>query len=92
MAPALDHVGMETRWIVVTGRTNDTKVCGRLEYESVEADRQSLSNGFERCFLKGPEPVKSQQAHQPAGRFNSFRLSFRKTEHGAARPLWDTNG
>ena len=47
----------------------------KLELERVEAEGQSLSNGFQGCFLERPELEEGSHAGPFAGAFNGLCLS-----------------
>ena len=63
---------------IIRWRLNDTWIWSQFEFERVEAERQSLANGFQGCFLEAPELAENSQARQAACRSNSLRLSLRK--------------
>lgn len=74
-----DNLGMKSpRPAIVRGRMNDTQIRGQFEFERIQAEGQSLSNGFQRCLLEAPKLTRSPQARQAAYRANSPRLGFRK--------------
>ena len=75
----LDQVSIKPlRSAVVSGRMNDTCIWGQLEFECVEAERQSLSYGFHRSYLEAPVLKEIRLARQTAYPFNSLPLCLRK--------------
>ena len=57
---------------------NDTQPWVQLELEGLEAVRQTLPDGLQRCFFEAPEPIEGPQALQPADFLDSLGLGYRK--------------
>ena len=75
----LDHVRMKPlRPAVAAGRTNEPHVRSQFKFKRVEAERQSLPNGFKRRFLEAPELKECAPPHRTACAFERLRLGFRK--------------
>ncbi len=74
-----DSVGSKSlRSAVAIWCMNDTQIWSQLELERVEAEGQSLSNGFQRRFLQAPELKECSRARRTSGRNNEPRLGPRE--------------
>ena len=57
---------------------NDTQVWFQLELEGIQAKGQSLSDGFQCCFLESPELKENPQPLKTACPLNGICLGSRK--------------
>ena len=71
----INRVGAKSlRATVSSWRIDDADARVQLELERVEAEGQSLSDGFQGCFLERPELEEGSHAGPLAGAFNGLCL------------------